>query len=53
MLKRQEQYYGFRRSITMLAKYGVTLLLSNRNYTGKINFDHEKELVTMSVSITT
>lgn len=50
MIQRQQQYYEFRRFIAMRAKYFFIVLLSNRQYTGKMMFSHPKETLEMSVS---
>ncbi|XP_052075729.1 structural maintenance of chromosomes protein 6-like isoform X4 [Mytilus californianus] len=49
MIQRQQQYYEFRRFIAMRAKYFFIVLLSNRQYTGKMMFSHPKETLEMSV----
>ena len=50
MIQRQQQYYEFRRFIAMRAKYFFIVLLSNRQYNGKMMFNHPKETLEMSVS---
>jgi hypothetical protein len=50
MTQREQQYYEFRRFIAMRAKYFFIVLLSNRQYNGKIMFCHPKETLEMSVS---
>jgi hypothetical protein len=50
MKHRQQQYFEFRKIIAMRAKYFFIVLLSNRNYTGKMSFNHSKETLEMNVS---
>ncbi|KAK3091708.1 hypothetical protein FSP39_022054 [Pinctada imbricata] len=49
MVHRQQQYSELRRLIAMRAKYFFIVLLANRNYTGKMKFNHLKETLEMSV----
>ncbi|KAK3085167.1 hypothetical protein FSP39_025362 [Pinctada imbricata] len=49
MVHRQQQYSELRRLIAMRAKYFFIVLLANRNYTGKMKFNHVKETLEMSV----
>ena len=51
MIHRQQQYSEFRKLIAMRAKYFFIVLLSNRNYTGKMSFNHSKETLEMNVSL--
>ena len=53
MTQREQQYYEFRRFIAMRAKYFFIVLLSNRQYNGKIMFCHPKETLEMSVQPST
>lgn len=53
MIHRQQQYSEFRKLIAMRAKYFFIVLLSNRNYTGKMSFNHSKETLEMNVQPTT
>ncbi|XP_067678031.1 structural maintenance of chromosomes protein 6-like isoform X2 [Haliotis asinina] len=53
MSHRQQQYAQFRSFISIRAKYFFVVLLSNRNYIGKMSFNHEKESLEMSVQPTT
>lgn len=50
MKHRQQQYFEFRKIIAMRAKYFFIVLLNNRNYTGKMSFNHSKETLEMNVS---
>ncbi|XP_061192565.1 structural maintenance of chromosomes protein 6-like isoform X2 [Saccostrea echinata] len=52
MNQRQQQYSEFRKLIAMRAKYFFIVLLSNRNYTGKMSFNHSKETLEMNVQPT-
>ena len=53
MEHRQMQYFEFRKMIAVRVKCYFILMLSNRNYTGKLAFNHHKEMLTMSVSWST
>ncbi|XP_056019651.1 structural maintenance of chromosomes protein 6-like isoform X2 [Ostrea edulis] len=53
MKHRQQQYFEFRKIIAMRAKYFFIVLLNNRNYTGKMSFNHSKETLEMNVQPTT
>ncbi|KAL5021926.1 hypothetical protein ScPMuIL_001081, partial [Solemya velum] len=48
MLHRQHQYSEFRKLIAMRAKYFFIVLLNNREYTGKMTFNHPKETLEMA-----
>lgn len=50
MTRRQKQYYEFRQSIALRAKHFFIVLLSNRQYTGKMAFNHKKEMLDITVS---
>ncbi|XP_041357126.1 structural maintenance of chromosomes protein 6-like isoform X2 [Gigantopelta aegis] len=52
MVHRQHQYNEFRRLIGLRAKYFFIVLLSNRNYNGKMSFNHSKGTLEMSVQPT-
>lgn len=51
MVHRQHQYSEFRKMIAMRAKYFFIVLLNNREYTGKMTFNHPKETLEMAVSV--
>ena len=48
--QRLQQYTEFRRMIAVRAKYFFVVLLSNRQYTGKMTFNHKDETLEMFVS---
>ena len=50
MQQRQKQYFEFRRMIALRAKYYFIVMLSNRHYVGKINFNHQAETLSIDVS---
>lgn len=51
MKLRDRQYFDFRRMIAIRAKYFFIMMLNNRQYTGKIQFDHKKEILNLAVSV--
>lgn len=50
LAKRLESYTEFRRMIAVRAKYFFIVLLANRQYTGKMSFNHKNETLEMTVS---
>ena len=51
MEQRQAQYTVFRQMIAVRAKYFFIMMLTNRHYIGKMQFDHKREMLNLSVSI--
>ena len=47
---RLQQFTEFRRMIALRAKYFFVVLLENRQYTGKMTFNHKNETLEMFVS---
>lgn len=51
MTRRHQQYYQFRLSMALRARYAFIVMLGNRNYTGKLDFDHKGETLNMVVGL--
>jgi len=47
---RKEKFYGFRKSIIVKAKSNFAHLLGLRGYSGKLNFKHKKEEISVEVN---
>ena len=51
MEERSKSFSHYRHFIAIRAKYYFQMMLSQRGYTGKMKFNHEKESLSLHVSV--